>query len=705
MNSRSAPNDPIIKAVQKWKKDQAIISLSLDRMLEEAKDKQHITEQKVDGQTAIMEYRAGEEPRFGSLHGMIMWDLPLGDDIAKHLKSKKITQAQIVGEMAGYADGKIIPFNESESLIKNPKADKTKVHWFPYEIIELNGEKMGERNFETYKKMWPELERIFKGSKYVHPVEYTEGDIKGAYNKIVEKQKNEGIVVRLSNNKTYKVKPSFSYDLVVIAVGDKKKGKNWPKKMISMALLAFMDNDRVFRTAGHVASGFTDAESRELFSWAQKNKVGEDEIYVWVKPQKIMQVIWERTTLKEMPSYKYGRKGYEKVEKRMSGTVVKPRFIRWRTDKSVNPSDLRLTQIPDWGKKQKMARDIVASILKISKAPTLNCSIFSDKWNEFVETWYYKIYKFLENSIGEFVGKLSGDIKSLPQKQKNLDINAQYDPDTGNIFLRDDAEGKISYLLGNLFHEMIHANIGDVYTEPFYVEGFTDYLCEVLTDNEFWEEYRSDMHAGFISSNHQREENAKTLPSQFNVDRWNGQVWARENLGPDIVEAIKQTKKEFLMKKKMARSVIAGFLNTTMSKTWKEIEADYNKKYGDRHKCHVLECTKCGTYVTCKCMTGNLKGKESIKPVEKGICPKCSGETGFEPFKTLRIPNASIKTWRNIQAEYETKFGKNHHCLSLECIKCGNTMTCRCSTPKTLEKGICYYCTGEIERPVPLKFE
>jgi len=365
MKSRSAPNDSIIKAVQKWKKDQAIISLSLDKLLEVAKGKQHISEQKVDGQTAILDYKAGEEPQFGSLHGMIMWDFPLCDDIIRILKAKKITQAKIVGEMAGYANGKIIPFNESESLIKNPKADKTKVHWFPYQILELNGEKIAD-DFESYKKMGPELERIFKGSKYAHPVEYSEGDIKSAYDKWVEKQKNEGTVVRLSNNKVYKVKPEFHYDLVVIAVGDKKKGKNWPKKMISMALLAFMDGDNVFRTAGNVASGFTDEDSRELFSWAQKNKIGEDETYVWVKPQKIMEIQWERTSLKEMPSYKYSGGKYEKIEKRMSGTAVKPRFIRWRTDKKVNPSDLRLTQIPDWGKMKKMALRIASNFLASS---------------------------------------------------------------------------------------------------------------------------------------------------------------------------------------------------------------------------------------------------------------------------------------------------------------------------------------------------
>jgi len=363
MKAHSSPNDPLIKTIQKWKHDQAIISLTLDEMIKEAEGKEKIIEQKVDGQSAILDYKAGEEPRFGSLHGMIMWDLPLCDDITEIFKSKKITQAKIVGEMAGYADNKIIPFNESESLIKNPKADKTKVHWFPYQIIELNSNKIGN-DFESYKKMWPELKRIFSGSKYVHPVEYSEGDIKSAYNNWVEKQKNEGIVVRLSNNKIYKVKPTYNYDLVVLAVGDKKHGKNWPKKMISMALLAFMDSSRVFRTAGHVASGFTDEESRELFRWAQNNKVDEDHTYVWVKPQKIMQVQWERTSIRDMNSYEYSRGKYEPVGKKMSGTIVKPRFIRWRSDKQVTPNDLRLTQIPDWTERHKMAHRIASIFVK-----------------------------------------------------------------------------------------------------------------------------------------------------------------------------------------------------------------------------------------------------------------------------------------------------------------------------------------------------
>jgi len=363
MKSKTDKNSPLIKDILKWKKDQSIISLSLDKMKEEAKDQQAIIEQKIDGQSAILGYKKGEEPKFGSLRGVLSWDLPVLNEAAKLFKDKNIKQAKIVGELAGYENGKILPFRETESLIKNKEADKSKIHWFPYQILELNGEKFDD-NFKSYKnKNWPEIKRIFSGSKSIHPVQYSENDLDKAWEKIVEEQKDEGIVVRLSNNKVYKVKPQYTYDLVVIAVGD-KKGKNWPKKMIGNTLMAFMDNNKVFRTAGEIGTGWTDSEAKELYKWAQKNKVGEDDHYIWVKPQKIMEVQWERSNIRETPAYKYSKGKYEPAGKKLSGTIVKPKFIHYKTDKSVNPGDLRLTQIPDWEKTKKMARNIAASFLK-----------------------------------------------------------------------------------------------------------------------------------------------------------------------------------------------------------------------------------------------------------------------------------------------------------------------------------------------------
>jgi len=364
MKTQSAPSSALVKRIQKWKKDQGIISLTLDELKDKIKGKDAIIEQKVDGQSELVNYRAGEEPQFASLGGVLMWDLPVLDEIKGILAGRKIRSAQMVGELAGYENGKIIPFNETMSLIKNPKADKTKVHWFPYQTLERDGEEYGE-GFETYMKMWPELKAMFKGSTYVHPVKDYQGSgkIDEAWKTLVEDEDNEGIVVRTSDNKVYKAKPEFSYDLVIIAVGDKKL-LNWPKGLIGTTLMAFMDSNNVFRTAGEVGTGWTQEERRELFQWAQKNKVDEDNRYVWVKPQKIMEIKWERTTIKEMPAYRYSKGTYESAGKLMSGTIVKPRFVRWRDDKKVTPSDLRLTQIPDWKEKEKMAHRVASLFCK-----------------------------------------------------------------------------------------------------------------------------------------------------------------------------------------------------------------------------------------------------------------------------------------------------------------------------------------------------
>jgi hypothetical protein len=360
-------NNELTKKAVQWKKEQAIISLTIEEMKKTAKKYKVIAENKIDGQTALLEYKS-DTAKFGTLGGRVIEDIPVLHEIEKTLKDKRIKQTIMVGELAAYKNGKILPFNESESIIKNSKSNKNLISWHPYQIIELNGEKYDTTNFNVYIKTWPELKKIFNNTKQVFPVgDYIGGSevIEKAWNKFVLKEKNEGIVVRLSNNRVYKAKPVYHYDLAVIAVGS-KKGKNWPKKMVGMCLMAFMDNNHIFRTAGHVASGINDKESKELFAWAQKNKVDEDDVYIWVRPHKIMEIQWERTSIKEMPAYKYSKGKYEPAGKMISGTIVKPRFIRWRPDKSINPNDLRLTQVPGWSEKKKMAMRVASLFLTAS---------------------------------------------------------------------------------------------------------------------------------------------------------------------------------------------------------------------------------------------------------------------------------------------------------------------------------------------------
>jgi ATP-dependent DNA ligase len=357
MKTKHDLENPIVQRIKKWKSDQGIISLTLESLLEKVAEKPCIIEQKVDGQSSLLNYEQGSEPVFGSLGGVLYWDLPVLEEAAKILKAADVKAIEIVGEMAGYRDGKIIPFNETEHIIKNPDTDKTLVHWFPYQIVKINGEEIDD-DFETYKKYWKQLKKFFDGAKYIHPVkDYSGGiqEIKQAWDKLVLKDKNEGIVVRTDDNKVYKAKPIFTYDLVIVAVGS-KKGKNWPHGKIGMMQMAFMDSNKIFRTAGNMGTGWSDKQSAEIYQWAMKNKVGEDDTYIWVKPERIVEVRWERTTIKDMPAYSFKNGRYVPEGKKKSGTIVKPRFIRYREDKVVDPHDLRLTQIPDWN--IKMAHKI-----------------------------------------------------------------------------------------------------------------------------------------------------------------------------------------------------------------------------------------------------------------------------------------------------------------------------------------------------------
>lgn len=363
--SKIVENNPLTERANKWKENQGIEALNIDELKDKVKGKNLFVSQKVDGQTALLKYESGKA-KFGSLGGRITTNIPVLNEIEDIFKNKNIDQAVMVGELAAMDNGNILPFRKSQHYIKDEDADKDKIHWFPFQVLELNGKKVSD-DFDTYVEKWPEVEDIFKDAEYIHPCKDYQGNInelEKAWKELVEKEENEGIVVRTSDNEIYKSKPVFSYDLVIVAVGD-KEGKNWPKNMISNVLVAFMDEDEVFRTAGEIGTGWTDEQREELFDWAQDHKVDEDNTYIWVEPKKIVEVKWERSNVKKEPAYKYDDGEYKKVEDKLVGTIVKPVFERYRDDKSVKPSDLRLSQIPNWEERKKQKKEKDASVTAV----------------------------------------------------------------------------------------------------------------------------------------------------------------------------------------------------------------------------------------------------------------------------------------------------------------------------------------------------
>lgn len=469
---RLSAENPLTKRAKKWKKDQGIQSIGISDLknLVEENDLKLIAEQKVDGQSALMKFEDGKA-RFGSLGGKIISNIPVLDEIERILKDAGISKAIMVGELAASENGDILKFHESQSIIKNKDADKGKLHWYPYQILELDDDKYTEK-YDSYLEGWERLQELFKDTKRIHPVEAYKGGVKElqkAWDQLVEKDDNEGLVVRTSDGRVHKSKPKFSYDLVIIAVGDKKK-KSWPKGRIGNVLVAFMDKDKRFRVVGEVGTGWTDEQRKKLYDWAQDNKVDEDDHYVWVKPEKVIEVEYERTNIRENNAYKYSNGEYKKVGKLPVGTAVKPVFKRYREDKSVNPEDLRLTQVPNWSEKSSsLMTHRTAGFPDHPKDNVISSqeNIASNEVIEEIDVWSY--YDGIKSDL---IDELKGhDLFIVVKTEKRpIYIRHPYDKKTEFIRINNEDEFK-EYHSGRTVEYHITAEK----KVPYYIIDFDPY--------------------------------------------------------------------------------------------------------------------------------------------------------------------------------------------------------------------------------------
>jgi len=227
MKYRIAENNRYSKYLIKWKHNQRIKSVDYGELKKEI-DEDAIIQEKIDGELAIFEWKKGEDPVFGSLGFAIRKDLPVLDEIVKILEAKGYNQATIFGDLA-YSEKKGLPshFNITMSKIRSPKSkeDEDKIHFYIFELDKLNGEKKS-RSYKEYLESFDLLYKLFGSSKRTFPVEYFKGgkNLTKAWDKFVEKEKNEGIVVR-EKGIIVKCKPGFTLDLAVIAFQE-GKGKN-----------------------------------------------------------------------------------------------------------------------------------------------------------------------------------------------------------------------------------------------------------------------------------------------------------------------------------------------------------------------------------------------------------------------------------------------------------------------------------------------
>jgi len=327
-----------------WKKSLKLIQIPYDDFVS-INFLNGIFLEKVDGMLGVLIYKEGSKSYFQTTTGKEIYDIPLIDDYEKIFKSKGIHEIKVAGELVAKKNGKILPFNEIQSVVKRFKEPQNKnlIFHYPVDLISLNSSQM------TFKQSLSFISKFLRSDHITIP-KFVFGGLK-EFRKLFNDTRKvpgfDGVVARSINGRNYKVKFIDSVDLVVIGAGHFGL-PSWPRKQISYLLTSFIDKNDNFRTSSKVGTGLTQKKRSELFEYINNNKIYEIGGEVFVEPKLMIEVKYFRYRFTDMPVLSYSNNQYENIGKRKSITFSNPTFIRLRKDKVADKLNARLEQIPDF---------------------------------------------------------------------------------------------------------------------------------------------------------------------------------------------------------------------------------------------------------------------------------------------------------------------------------------------------------------------
>jgi len=175
------------------------------------------------------------------------------------------------------------------------------------------------------------------------------------WNEWVEGGKGEGLVVRTADNLVFKLKPTIDIDAAIIGYTD---SSDEPEAVGSL-LLAMMRDDGQFQVIG--ACGNMPTEQRKAFyqqlsgksiasNYRYANSKGA--LYRFVPPETVIEV--KVTDIQGEDSggdpilrmvLEHSQPGWRTIREMPGVSILHPVFSRVRSDKTVNPVDIRVAQV------------------------------------------------------------------------------------------------------------------------------------------------------------------------------------------------------------------------------------------------------------------------------------------------------------------------------------------------------------------------
>jgi len=371
---------------------------------------QTVIQLKVDGEFNLLVY-----DRNGETFTLNKWnrkrrDFPALNELINALNQTPIQKAEFLCELYAKTGDKPLKLPDFIRHVKsdNPE-DHLKVHIGIWDWIKTDGHEVNQPYIWKYQ----ELQEIFKNCTHVSVLPFFQpnnhAEIQTLWQIYIEKLGYEGLVIR-NNHEIFKLKPHGEVDAVIIGLNKESgygKRTLFDQKQVPSIKLAVMDEQGNFIELSDCGSGLNE-ELRKALWKLMDYKVDEDHETVYVKPIVVCQIEYMETFSKERRVLKFDGQKYMQVGTKQYVTLRHPRLIRFRPDKTANPTDIRANQIPNEAKPLSFTlyQGDCRKILPMLKDESIDLIITSPP--------YYKVKEYggIEGEIG-----VKGNVE---QYQKDL---------------------------------------------------------------------------------------------------------------------------------------------------------------------------------------------------------------------------------------------------------------------------------------------